>query len=64
MAGLAHGKKWDPVHQAELKEAKERMDEDDMGMVFGPSVKHLHESGWGVIFTPDAFEEVKQAASP
>lgn len=64
IVGLACGEKWDLEHLADLKETKERIDEDDMGMVFGPSAKNLHESGWGVIFTHDAPEELKKALAP
>ncbi len=64
VAGLACGEKWDLQHLADLKQQKERLDEDDMGMVFGDSAKHLRESGWGVIFTQGVAEDVKRALAP
>ena len=61
---LARGERWDLEHLADLKEHKERMDEDDMGLVFGESAKRLQESGWGVIFSHDVSDDVKLALEP
>ena len=61
---LACGEKWDLEHLVELKEQKERMEEDDMGLIFGESAKLLQESGWGVIFPHDVSEEIEQAVKP
>lgn len=64
IVGLACGEKWDLQHLSDLKEQNERLKEDDMGLIFGESSKHLRESGWGVIYTHDESEEVKEALSP
>ena len=64
VARLALGEKWDGAHLAQLREQKERVDEEELGLIFGESAKRLRESGWGVIFPHGVSDEIRHSLAP
>jgi hypothetical protein len=64
VARLACGEAWDPAHLADLKEHKQRLDEDDLGLALGFDPRRLDEAGWGVIFPHDVAEDLRRSLAP
>lgn len=64
VTSLACGEDWDPQQIQELREKKERDDEDGYVLRFGLESNDLAQAGWGVIFTPEVSDKVREALKP